>query len=178
MTATAATIVTAQRDNALPVPNATAFCAPQGRPKAERSLVSSLLAAPAVRGKTRLRRRPPPARRGRRRRPGGAEPRAVPAVKTGVSNWRFTETSRRRSDARHGELTEYQEAKQMSAAGAPPPSSDRHDQDLRQRQAAFQALRGWILVIEAGEFVAVTGRAGREMTADEHLGRLDTPTSG
>jgi len=108
MTATA-TIVTAQRDNALLVPNAALrFVPPKAGPKAERSLVSSLLPRPPSEAKHASATAAPGA-------PQvwvleGAEPRAVP-VKTGVSNGRFTEILGGELTPGMAVVTEYQEAK-------------------------------------------------------------------
>ena len=108
MTATA-TIVTAQRDNALLVPNAALrFTPPKAAPKAERSLVASLLPRP-----------PSEAKHGTATAVPGAsqvwvlengEPRGVP-VKTGVSNGRFTEITGSELKPGMAVITEYQEAK-------------------------------------------------------------------
>ena len=108
MTATA-TIVTAQRDNALLVPNAALRVTPtKATPKADGSLVASLLPRPPSETKrataTAL--------------PGtqqvwvleGGEPRGVP-VKTGVSNGRFTEITGGELKPGMAVITEYQEAK-------------------------------------------------------------------
>lgn len=108
MTATA-TIVTAQRDNALLVPNAALrFTPTKATPKADGSLVASLLPRPPSETKrvtaTAV--------------PGalqvwvleGGEPRAVP-VKTGVSNGRFTEITGGELKPGMAVITEYQEAK-------------------------------------------------------------------
>lgn len=108
MTATA-TIVTAQRDNALLVPNAALrFTPTKATPKADGSLVASLLPRPPSETK----------RATATAVPGalqvwvleGGEPRAVP-VKTGVSNGRFTEITGGELKPGMAVITEYQEAK-------------------------------------------------------------------
>ncbi len=108
MTATA-TIVTAQRDNALLVPNAALrFTPTKATPKADGSLVASLLPRPPSETK----------RATATAVPGalqvwvleGGEPRAVP-VKTGVSNGRFTEITGGDLKPGMAVITEYQEAK-------------------------------------------------------------------
>jgi HlyD family secretion protein len=108
MTATA-TIVTAQRDNALLVPNAALrFVPPKAGPKAERSVVASLLPRPPSEAKHATATAAPGA-------PQvwvleGGEPRGVP-VKTGVSNGRFTEITGGELKPGMAVITEYQEAK-------------------------------------------------------------------
>ncbi len=108
MTATA-TIVTAQRDNALLVPNAALRFAPaKAAPKAEHSIVASLLPRPPSEAKHASATVAPGA-------PKvwvleGTEPRAVP-VKTGVSNGRFTEITGGDLQPGMAVITEYQEAK-------------------------------------------------------------------
>ncbi len=108
MTATA-TIVTAQRDNALLVPNAALrFVPAKAAPKAERSIVASLLPRPPSAERRAIATAAPGA-------PQvwvleGAEPRAVP-VKTGVSNGRFTEITGGELKPGMAVITEYQEAK-------------------------------------------------------------------
>ena len=108
MTATA-TIVTAQRDNALLVPNAALrFTPTKAAPKADGSLVASLLPRPPSETK----------RATATAVPGepqvwvleGGEPRGVP-VKTGVSNGRFTEITGGELKPGMAVITEYQEAK-------------------------------------------------------------------
>ncbi|WP_374259815.1 efflux RND transporter periplasmic adaptor subunit [Zoogloea sp.] len=107
MTATAS-IVTANRDNALLVPNAALrFTPPTAAPAAKGGLVASLLPRPPAEQK----KRPMPA-------PGAPQlwvledgtPRAVP-VKTGVSNGRLTEIVGGELKPGMAVITEYQEAK-------------------------------------------------------------------
>lgn len=108
MTATAE-IVTANRDNALLVPNAALrFTPPQTAPAKQESLVSSLVPRP-----------PQPKRRAPAAAPGGApqvwvlrdgQPLAVP-VKTGVGNGRYTEILEGDLKPGMAAITEYQESR-------------------------------------------------------------------
>lgn len=108
MTATA-TIVTAQRDNALLVTNAALrFTPTKAATKADGSLVASLLPRPPSETKRATATAVPGA-------PQvwvleGGEPRGVP-VKTGVSNGRFTEITGGELKPGMAVITEYQEAK-------------------------------------------------------------------
>lgn len=108
MTATA-TIVTAERDNALLVPNAALrFVPAKAVPKAERSLVASLLPRPPSETKHGTATAVPGASQVWVLENGG--PRGVP-VKTGVSNGRFTEITGGELKPGMAVITEYQEAK-------------------------------------------------------------------
>lgn len=106
MTATA-TIVTAQRDNALLVPNAALrFTLPKSTQASERSVVSSLLPRPPSEPKRQT--VSPTAGTTQLWVLDNGAPKAVP-VKTGVSNGRFTEIVGGELKAGMAVITEYQE---------------------------------------------------------------------
>lgn len=106
MTATA-TIVTAQRDNALLVPNAALrFSPPKSTQASERSVVSSLLPRPPSEPKRQT--VSPTAGTTQLWVLDNGAPKAVP-VKTGVSNGRFTEIVGGELKAGMAVITEYQE---------------------------------------------------------------------